>query len=191
MVHLSVIRILRLVAPPTVRIRDLNRRFGGLQVSPRLRFKFAYMLPTPGPFTDPNNTEAPATRDVDDAAPFKFGDSSLLSPTERAVWRQLGLKLRMPREPEQRAPLVWSCYATRSVVSGPGRASRRLSHGHLVKQLLHSEIVKDLGFTWVLPGGCLPSTAQQRCRRDGVRSALEAPPTPTGDSVSLMDSDST
>jgi hypothetical protein len=35
MVHLSVIRILR---RPTVLIRDLNGRFGGLQASPGLRF---------------------------------------------------------------------------------------------------------------------------------------------------------
>ena len=47
----------------------------------------------------------------------------------------------MPREPEQRAPLVWLCYATR-YVSGIKEAEP-----HLVKQLLYSGIVKDLGFT--------------------------------------------
>ncbi len=58
-------------------------------------------------------TEAPAARDVDDAAPFKFGGS-----WQRAVcpcqWpfasggKVLGLKTRMPRQPEQRA--LWSGY---------------------------------------------------------------------------------
>jgi len=43
----------------TVRIRDLNRRFSGLQVSPRLRFACHSAV-----------TEAPAARDVGDAAPL-------------------------------------------------------------------------------------------------------------------------
>ncbi len=55
-------------------------------------------------------TEAPlaaaSARDVDDAAPF--GDS------RGPFGGNLGLKTRMPREPKQRAPLVWLCYATRS-----------------------------------------------------------------------------
>ena len=48
----------------TVRIRDFNRRFGGLQVSPRLRFALACVADAV--------TEAPlaAARDVDDAAPL-------------------------------------------------------------------------------------------------------------------------
>ena len=43
----------------TVRIRDLNRRFGGLQVPPRLRLHVADAA-----------TEAPAAREEDDAAPL-------------------------------------------------------------------------------------------------------------------------
>jgi len=49
----------------TVRIRDLNRRFGGLHVSPRLRFG-------PALHVADAVTEAPAARDVDDAAPLVF-----------------------------------------------------------------------------------------------------------------------
>ncbi len=49
----------------TVRIRALNRRFGGLQVSPGLRLaccrRYRRKLN--------NNTEVPAARDVDGAAP--------------------------------------------------------------------------------------------------------------------------
>jgi hypothetical protein len=83
----------------------------------------------------------------------------------------------MPREPEQRAPLVWLCYATRfffleiSFIThsteektrfGPKAAARSVRNSsmplalvsgikeaepHLVKQLLYSGIVKDLDFT--------------------------------------------
>ncbi len=82
MVHLSVIRILRLRSASEISIAGLvGFRFlldSGLHVAGAV-------------------TEAPlaAARDVDDAAP-------------------LVTAARMPREPEQRAPLVWLCYATRS-----------------------------------------------------------------------------
>ena len=45
---------------PTVRIRDLKRRFGGLHVSPGLRFASF----------DDTQLEAPAAGDMDDAAPL-------------------------------------------------------------------------------------------------------------------------
>ena len=98
MVHLSVIRILRLRSASEISIAGLvGFRFlldSGLHVADAV-------------------TEAPlaAARDVDDAAPLV---TAAAEQPERAVWRQLGLKTRMPREPEQRAPLVWLCYATRS-----------------------------------------------------------------------------
>jgi hypothetical protein len=44
-----------------VHIGDLNRRFGGLQVSPGLRLRFDVADDT---------TEAPTARDVDNAAPW-------------------------------------------------------------------------------------------------------------------------
>ena len=93
MVHLSVIRILRLRSASEISIAGLvGLRFlldSGLHVADAV-------------------TEARAARDVDDAAPLVTAEGRW------AVWRQLGLKTRMPREPEQRAPLVWLCYATRS-----------------------------------------------------------------------------
>ncbi len=59
----------------TVRIRDLNRRFGGLQVSPRLRFACFRRAPL--------GTEAPAARDVD-AAPLVTAEGRLA-----ATWAEI------------------------------------------------------------------------------------------------------
>ena len=56
----------------TVRIRDLNRRFGGLQVSPRLRFACCRRR-----YRRRQLTEAPAARDVDDAAPLVTAEGRL------------------------------------------------------------------------------------------------------------------
>jgi hypothetical protein len=97
MVHLSVIRILRLRSASDISIAGLvGFRFlldSGLHVADAV-------------------TEAPlaAARDVDDAAPLV----TAAREGRLAALRQLGLKPRMPREPEQRAPLVGLCYATRS-----------------------------------------------------------------------------
>ena len=52
-----------------------------------------------------DDTEAPAVRHVDDAAPFK-----LVAAEGRR--RQLGLVAWMPRE--QQARLLWLCHATPS-----------------------------------------------------------------------------
>ncbi len=75
----------------TVRIRDLNRRFGGLQVSPGLRFACC------------RRYRGASCARVDGAAP---------SVTSEGRWAALGLETWMPREPKQRTPLVWLCYAT-------------------------------------------------------------------------------
>ena len=58
---------------------------------------------------------------------------------QRAVGRQLGLETWMPRE--QQAPLGWLVMPL-ALVSGIKEAESQL-----VKQLLYSVIVKDLGFT--------------------------------------------
>jgi hypothetical protein len=120
-VQLSVIRILRL---RDLRIRDFNRRFGGLQVAPRLRFACCVADAA---------TEAPlaAARDVDDAAPLVTAEGRLA-----ATWAE---KSRV--EPGCRASLsserLWSasgCVMPLALVSGIKEAEP-----HLVKQLLSAE----------------------------------------------------
>ena len=51
-------------------------------------------------------TEAPAARDVDDASPLVTAEGRLATTSAETP--------DAAREPEQRAPLVWLCYATRS-----------------------------------------------------------------------------
>ncbi len=79
-------------------------------------------------------TEAPAARDLDDAAPLVTAEGRLA-----ATWA--------PGKPGCRASLsserLWSGYVMPlALVSGIKEAEP-----HLVKQLLYSRIVKDLGFT--------------------------------------------
>jgi hypothetical protein len=54
----------------TVRIRDLNRKFGGLQDSSGLTGRLACFRRYPRDVTEEHKPAAAAARDVDDAAPL-------------------------------------------------------------------------------------------------------------------------
>ena len=83
-------------------------------------------------------TEAPAARDVDDAAPLV---TVLRGPLGGNLGWKAGCRASLSSE------RLWSDYAmplAPSLVSGIKEAA---SEPRLVKQLLYSGIVKDLGFT--------------------------------------------
>jgi hypothetical protein len=118
-----------------------------------------------------DDAEAPlaVARDVDsDAAPLVTAEGrwALYFFGPESHGRQLGPVASSWMQRVRRAPLVWFNMLCNSPLLA---ASRRLSpsSGSSPSSLCTAESERSL----ISPEGCLPSTTQQRCRRDGVRSA--------------------